>query len=150
MRTPIAWIHSISMILAVSAGLSALAIVSNCGGSSGGTGGSSGSLGGTGGPGSGATSGSLGGMTGVVVNQCPNGGVLDCAAPLELDDGVVSDFSAMQWSAPLGKYCDSSGLRGSPFGYPPKSTDGAGQTLGGTASVDTAMRNLKVTLGGAR
>ena len=86
-------------------------------------------------------------MPGVIVNQCPNGGVLDCTVPLTLNDGVVSDFSAMQWSALLGKYCDSSGLRGSPFGYPTPSTGDAGQTLGGTASVDTAMRNLKVTLG---
>ena len=143
MRASIAWIHSISMILAVSAGLPALAIVSNCGG----TGGSGGRLGDAGGAGSGATSGGLGGMPGVIVNQCPNGGVLDCTVPLTLNDGVVSDFSAMQWSALLGKYCDSSGLRGSPFGYPTPSTGDAGQTLGGTASVDTAMRNLKVTLG---
>ena len=43
-----------------------------------------------------------GGTGGVVVNQCPNGGVLDCTAPLTLGDGVVTDFSAMEWSATLG------------------------------------------------
>jgi len=143
------------MFVAVAGGLAALAVATNCGGSGGGTprGGSGGTsgLGGTTGAVGGTTGGS-GGMTGggtggVVVNQCPNGGVLDCTAPLMLADGLVTDFSAMQWSASLGKYCDASGLRGSPFGFVGVSTSDAGQVLGGAAAVDTAARNLKLTLG---
>jgi hypothetical protein len=88
-----------------------------------------------------------GGTGGVVVNQCPNGGVLDCTAPLMLTDGVVTDFSAMQWSASLGKYCDASGLRGSPFGFVGVTTGDAGQVYSGAATVDTTARNLKITLG---
>ncbi len=140
------------MFVAVAGGLSVLAVATNCGGSGGGSRGGSGGttgLGGTtGGLGGNGTAGMTGGGTGgVVVNQCPNGGVLDCTAPLMLADGVVTDFSAMQWSASLGKYCDSSGLRGSPFGFVGVSTSDAGQTLGGMAAVDTTARNLKLTLG---
>jgi hypothetical protein len=145
----------VSMFVAVAGGLTALAVATNCGGSSGGTprtslGGSTGSggtttagLGGTTGGGSGGMTG--GGTGGVVVNQCPNGGNLDCTTALTLADGVVTDFSAMQWSGTLGKYCDSSGLRGSPFGFTGVATGDAGQVYSGMASVDTAARNLKLS-----
>jgi len=145
-----------SWSLALPGGLAAILLFTHCGGSSGGTrtgsGGTTGfggstatGLGGSSVTGNGGMTG--GGTGGVTVNQCPNGGVLDCTAPLMLADGLVTDFSAMQWSASLGKYCDSSGLRGSPFGFIGVSTSDAGQTLGGTASVDTTARNLKLTLG---
>jgi hypothetical protein len=156
MRTSTKGILRYSWSLALAGGLVAVLSLTHCGGSSGGTrsslGGSTGSLGGASGPGSGGTSGGLGGVTGggtggVTVNQCPNGGTLDCTAPLVLADGLVTDFSAMQWSTALGKYCDASGLRGSPFGFIGVSTSDAGQTLGGMASVDTTARNLKLTLG---
>jgi hypothetical protein len=134
----------------VTGGLFALAVATNCGGSSGGTrnglGGTNG-FGGSTGLGGNGTAGMTGGGTGgVVVNQCPLGGVLDCTAPLMLGDGVVTDFSAMQWSNSLGKYCDSSGLRGSPFGFVGVSTGDAGQVYAGTASVDTTAHNLKINL----
>jgi hypothetical protein len=139
--------HSWSLALP----LAAIFLLTNCGGSGGGSrgglGGSTG-LGGSMGLGGSGTAGMTGaGTGGVVVNQCPNGGVLDCTAPLKLGDGVVTDFSAMEWSATLGKYCDASGLRGSPFGFVGVMTGDAGQVYSGTATVDTAARNLKIALG---
>lgn len=156
MRTPTTGLLKVSMFVAVAGGVAALAVATNCGGSSGGTpragaggttgsgGSTTGGLGGTTGGGSGGVTG--GGTGGVTVNACPNGGVLDCTAPLMLGDGVVTDFSAMQWSASLGKYCDSSGLRGSPFGFTGVATGDAGQVYSGMASVDTTARNLKLSL----
>lgn len=153
MRTPTTGTLKVSMFVAVTGGLAALAVATNCGGSGGGTprtslGGSTGSggrtgLGGTTGSGSGGMTG--GGTGGVTVNECPNGGNLDCSMALTLGDGVVTDFSAMQWSGTLGKYCDSSGLRGSPFGFTGVMTGDAGQVYAGMASVDTAARNLKLS-----
>ncbi len=140
MRAPTRGIQAYSWSLALP--LAAILVLSNCAGSGGGTG-----SGGATGLGASGTGMNGGGSGGVVVNQCPNGGVLDCAAPLMLTDGVVTDFSAMQWSVSLGKYCDGSGLRGSPFGFVGVSTSDAGQVLGGMATVDTAARNLKITLG---
>ncbi len=156
MKTPLTGLLRVSMFVAVSGGLAALAVATNCGGSSGGprpgAGGTTGfggsttpGLGGTTGGGSGGMTG--GGTGGVVVNSCPLGGNLDCTAPLTLGDGVVTDFSAMQWSTASGKYCDSSGLSGSPFGFAGVSTTDAGPAPLGMASVDTAARNLKLTLG---
>jgi hypothetical protein len=60
---------------------------------------------------------------------------------------VVTDFSAEQWSTTLGKYCDASGLRGSPFGFPAVTTADGGQMVGGAATVDTVARNLQITVG---
>ena len=90
MRAPTTGILRLSMFVAVTGGLVALAVVTNCGGSSGdaraSVGGSTGFGGATG---LGGTTGGSGGMTGggtggVVVNQCPNGGDLDCTAALTL------------------------------------------------------------------
>jgi hypothetical protein len=155
MRTPTTGMLKVSMFVAVTGGLAALAVATSCGGSGGGTprtslGGSTGSGGRTTGGLGGTTGGGTGGMTGggtggVVVNQCPMGGNLDCTMPLTLGDGVVTDFSAMQWSGTLGKYCNSSGLRGSPFGFTGVATGDAGQVYAGMASVDTAARNLKLS-----
>ncbi len=89
----------------------------------------------------------MGGTGGVVLNVCPNGGVLDCTNPVTLPDGLVTDFSAQQWSGSMGKYCDASGLRGSPFGFLPVTTADGGMLVGGTGAVDAVARNLKLNLG---
>jgi len=156
MSAPITRIVRVSMFVAMSGGLAALALTANCGGSSGGStrpgsGGTTGVGGFTSAGSGGTTGGGSGGMTGggtggVVVNQCPNGGTLDCTNPVMLSDGLVTDFSAMQWSTALGKYCDASGLRGSPFGFVGSTLTDGGATPGGMASVDTTARNLKLNL----
>jgi hypothetical protein len=73
--------------------------------------------------------------------MCPLGGVLDCttAGALTLaTDGSVTDFSAADWNATTGKWCDAHGLDGSVFSYM-----GTGSTA--AVAVDTAApRNLKL------
>jgi hypothetical protein len=54
-------------------------------------------------------------------------------------DGLVTDFSASDWDATSGKWCDAHGLDGSVFSY-------AGMGSTSTAAVDTTApaRNLKL------
>ena len=78
------------------------------------------------------------------MNSCPLGGVLDCTTAGALSvaaDGVVTDFSASDWNATTGKWCDVHGLDGSIFSYA-----GTGSTS--MAAVDTTVpaRNLKLNV----
>jgi hypothetical protein len=74
------------------------------------------------------------------MNSCPLGGTLDCTSAGALTlatDGVVTDFSATDWNATTGKWCDAHGLDGSVFSYA-----GTGSTS--AAVVDATARNLKL------
>lgn len=125
----------------------AAALTSNCGGSDGqptGQGGTSG--GGSGG--SGGMSGAGGGVNQLVCT----GGTLDCTDNGSINpmaDGKITDFSPEEWNQPAGKWCNPSGLRGSTFGYPPRTAVDGG-SLGGSSSVVTGsyLIDLVVESGG--
>jgi len=66
--------------------------------------------------------------------------VLDCssAGTLKLTpDGLVADFSALEWNGSTGKWCDADGLDGTVFSY-------AGTSSTSAAVVDTTAQNLKL------
>jgi hypothetical protein len=110
------------------------AALSNCGGSGGMR---------TGAGGSGNTG--AGGSGGRFTCSAPTG-VYDCAgAPLSLSDGHVVTFSSREWSAMDGKYCNTSDLRGSVFGYSGPTVDGVNVSAHSQA-VDATAENFRLTL----
>ncbi len=120
------------------------------GGSAGGMGGAAGKgMAGAGGGAAGAPatggSGGHGGAAGSGANVCAASTTLDCTAAGALTlapDGVVTDFSAAQWSAGTATWCNADGLSGSIFSY------GTMTTATFAAAVDTtaANPNLKLNL----
>lgn len=109
----------------------------------GGAGGNGGmpATGGSTGSGGVAGAGGRGGSAGTSGLMCPGGGVLDCssAGALKLPGGLVTDFSAAQWDATAGQFCDPDGLRGRLFSF-------MGPATGSMAAVvvDTSAHSLKL------
>jgi hypothetical protein len=126
-----------STLTVIAVALSSAALTIGCGGSGGMRTGSAGTTG-TGGGNAGSTG--SGGM--VTANVCTPGAMLDCtsAGANMLSNGNVTSFAPEEWNNNAGKWCNSSGLRGSHFPF----TGGATPAL---SAVDiTTTRFLKLNL----
>jgi hypothetical protein len=109
------------------------------GAAGGGGGGAAGAPGGNGGHGGASGASGAGGAAVCVVGSS----TLDCSSTGALTltpDGMVTDFSASQWSPTAMAWCNSDGLSGSTFGYL------GGSTTAPPVAVDTTAGNLKMNL----
>ena len=75
--------------------------------------------------------------------MCPLGGTLNCSSSgaLKLSDGLVTDFSSLQWNGTTGQWCDADGLRGRLFSF-----TGTNASSSSSVAVDPTAQNLKIAV----
>jgi hypothetical protein len=136
-------VSTLTAVMVMAGALAVSALAAGCGGTGGMRTGAAGS---TGTGAAGATGAAGTGM--VTLNSCPNGGVLDCttAGVNTLANGNVTAFTPEEWNMTAGKWCNTSGLRGSHFSFPPTVVVD-GSTVSNTSGVDiTTTRFLRLSL----
>jgi hypothetical protein len=143
MRNGVAKVVRLSALLAAGSALSFAALLSNCGGSEGTRAGTGGTMGGGGTTGSAGTSGSAGAAG---RNMCPATQDITCGpSALTIPGGHVTAFEPNEWVPMDGKYCNTTGLRGSVFSYSGPTVDGV-NISSNSHGVDATAGNFRLTL----